>query len=145
MPRDVARRADGANTGGNLPLAIDEVEAFRLSDRHEIVREVAARRPLVRVRGELVLAALHDIAGLWKRGADFAARRTQGVAAGVVEVQMGIDDECNVLGAHAEVEQPVLERRGSALTAILDTVDVVELLVLLVPRAGIDEHGADLV
>src|SRR3954466_823166 len=126
MPRDVARRADGANTGGNLPLAIDEVEAFRLSDRREIVREGAARRPLVRVRGELVLAALHDIAGLWKRNADFAARRTEVFAAGVVEVQMGIDDERAVLGANPDVEQAVLECRRSALAAILDTVNVVE-------------------
>src|SRR4029079_4642400 len=57
---------------------------------------------------------------------------------------MRIDHQRDVLGTNSDVEEAVLEPGRPALAAILYAVDVVELLIFLVPRAGVDENRTDL-
>src|SRR6185437_919127 len=49
----------------------------------------------------------------------------------------------DVLRPDADLSQSVLEPGGAARTFVLDTIDVVELRVLLVPRPGVDQHWSD--
>ena len=58
--------------GDDLALAVDEIEPAGLGERHEVVREVARRGALVRVRRAVVLAALHDVARVRERTAPTA-------------------------------------------------------------------------
>src|SRR3954454_15833026 len=125
MPRRVAGRMERANAGQNLALTLYEVESGRFGDGNEVVREIAPRGALVGVSSKLVLAALNDVPRVRKRKANIAIRIANGVAAGVVEVEMGVDDECDVFRSYADVEKPVLEPCRSALPAILYSVDIV--------------------
>src|SRR5438067_1873713 len=122
MPGRVARCMDGADAGNDLAIALDEIEPVRLGERHEVVREVAAGCPLVRVRREPVLPPLDDVPRLRERWANAAVAVAHGVATGVVEVEVSIDDQCHVLGPEADVEEAVLECRRSALASVLDAV-----------------------
>src|SRR6185503_15655421 len=67
------------------------------------------------------------------------------VAAGVVEMQMRVDHERDVIRRYAELTQPVLQLRRTTRPRVLDAVDVVELVILLVPRAVVDQHEPRLV
>ena len=109
------------------------------------MREVARRRALVRVRRVFVLPLLHHVARLGKCRDDIALGIASGVSTGVIKVQMRIDHERDVRRLIAKLPQSVLQLRGVALAAILHAIDIVEFLVLLVPRAGIDEHQPALV
>ena len=94
-----------------------------------------------------MLSLLHDVARVRKRRAHRARRIDVRVAAGVIEVEVGIDDELHVRRAVPRGGDRVLEvRAGDALivqrAAVLQAVDLVELRALLVARAGVDENEA---
>src|SRR6476619_5746750 len=89
----VAGRRNAANSGDDLLVAVDEIDEPRLDQRNEVVREVAGRGALVGVRGILVFATLHHIASLGEGPLNRTVLGTSRVPAGVVEVQMAVDDE----------------------------------------------------
>src|SRR6266480_4032233 len=83
----VPRRGQAADTGERLRLAVDERER----DRLEVEREVARRRALIGVSGKLELSLLDDIAGLWETQGHVPRRITVGIAARVIEMEVGVD------------------------------------------------------
>src|SRR4029078_1674925 len=107
----MAGRWNAANAGDDLPVPFDEIDQPRLDQRNEVVREVACRRALVGVRGILVFAALHHIACVGEGPLDRTVRGTSRVPAGVVEVQMAVDDEGYVGRLETLRHEPVLEVR----------------------------------
>ena len=118
----------------------------RLAERLEVRREIARRRPLVRVRRPLILAALHHVPRVRKR-------RRDRDRPDVLVVLPPAWSKCRWLlitsttssGATPSCAQTVLETRRPRRAGVLDAVDVVEFRRFLVPRPGVDEHGADLV
>ena len=60
-------------------------------------------------------------------------------------MEVTVDHQRNVLRAHTDVEQAILQRRRSPYSAVLDAVNVIKLLIFLVSGAGIDQYRADLV
>src|SRR5436190_5898330 len=128
MVRRVAWRRDRTNARDDLALALDEVEPSGLLDRHKIVREITACRALVGMRRVLVLALLHHVSGVRKRRSKVSLRVARRVSAGMIEMQMTVDDEGDVVDPNAHLSQAVLESRRSRRSAIFDSVDVVELV-----------------
>src|SRR5438105_2994205 len=55
-------------------------------------------------------------------------------------MEMGVDYDRNLRGRHLQLLEPIVERGSLARPFVLQTVDVVELRVLLVARPGIDEN-----
>src|SRR5881409_1349576 len=55
---------------------------------------------------------------------------------------MGVDDASDIVGSVAELRQGVFEPGPAVRAFVLDTVDVDELVVLLVADAGVDEDQA---
>src|SRR2546426_9265504 len=90
--RHVSGRREAADAGQGLRLAVDERER----DRLEVGREVARRRALVGVARELQLAPLDDVASLWEAQSDATRRIAGGIAARVIEMQVGIDHPADV-------------------------------------------------
>ena len=59
----------------------------------------------------------------------------------MIEVQMRVDHESDVRRQHTDLAKRVFQlRRGAVGAAVLDTVDVVELLIFLVAGARVDQH-----
>ena len=106
VPGHVARGEPDRDPRQHLAVALQQPPAARRRDRLEVVRQVARPGALVGVAGELELAALHHVGGVGKGRAARARRgivlqlrdRMRGVAAGVVEVQVGVDDPAHVAG-----------------------------------------------
>src|SRR5690606_16525088 len=105
----VAGSRDDGDPRHYLALPLHQIEAPRLVDRDEVVREVRGGGALVRVRGEFVLAALHDVAGVGEREANATVRVTVGVPSPVIEVQVRVDDDRHILGAVPSRADPRLE------------------------------------
>ena len=105
----VAADADGAHAGRDLGVALDDVELPRLRHGQEVVLAVRRAAPLVGMGRVLPLAALDDVAGARERGHDAAALAAR-VAAGVVEVQVGVHDDVDVLRAQAAGPQAAEEQ-----------------------------------
>ena len=63
------------DAGQDLAVALEQPELPGLVHRLEVVREVARPGPLVGVRRELELAALHHVGGVGERQPDLARRR----------------------------------------------------------------------
>src|SRR6478609_6468320 len=88
MVRRVPGGRDSTNPGHDLTVTLDEIDESRLDERNKVVREIARRGALVRMRGVLVLAALHHVPRVRESRANRAVRRAKGIAAGVVEVKV---------------------------------------------------------
>jgi hypothetical protein len=88
--------------------------------------------------GELPLAQLDHVPDTRKRGFDRTVLPHNGIAAGVVEMQVGVDNQCYVGGLESGLADRVLQSGGVAL--VLDAIDVEELLLFLVAGPCIDEH-----
>ena len=134
--RHVARREPHRDPGQHLDVAFQQLPAARRRDGLEVGRQVARPGALVGVAGELELAALHDVGGVGKPGRSAGAGRPSGsgsarVAAGMVEVQVGVDHPAHIAGGtrRSRARPPAGSRLESR---VLDAVDVVELRVLLV-------------
>src|SRR6266571_3240911 len=134
--RDVSGRGESADARQDLRFSVDELER----NAREVVGEVAARGALVRVAREVELPLLHDVASLGKGEADLPRRVEPVIAAGVIEMQMGVDYPVNVVGAVPKLPERILQLRSSIAPHILDTVDVGELRVLLVADSGVNQH-----
>ena len=100
-----------------------------LADRHKVVGEVAPGRALVGVRRVVVLPRLHDVSRLGEGEPNGAIPIPVRVAAGVVEVEMGVDDDRHVLGPESRRVQAIFQRRAVVGAGVFDAVDVLELRV----------------
>src|SRR5205085_8393157 len=87
-------------------------------------------------------AALHDIRGVRKTELERSIWPVPGVAAGMVKMEMGVDHERDVARRDTDLSEPIFEQRLAVRALVLDAVYVLELCVLLVPRAGVDENGS---
>ena len=114
----------------------------RAVGRIEVVRQIARRGALVTAAREIQIARLDDIARPRERDLDVPARRAPGVPAGVVEMQMRIDDPPDVLRRVPEPGERIFQPRASVRARVLDAVDVPELLVLLVAESRVDQDQA---
>src|SRR6266550_1543737 len=132
----VSGRREAADAGKGLRLAVDEREW----DRLEVGREVARRRALVGVARELQLPPLDDVAGLWEAQSDATRRIAVGIAARVIEMQVGIDHPADVTGGMPELHERIFELGTPVLSFVHDRVDVLELLVFLVAEPRVHKH-----
>src|SRR5688572_4354099 len=152
VPRHVARRHPREDAREHLGVAVQHLELPGVGDGLEVGAEVARAGALVGLPGELEVAALDDVGRVRKGGAEDALVVADaggvavGVAARMVEVEMGIDDPLHVGGRVAGIVQRVeqLGRRtfAPAPRGILDAVDLAELRVVLGADGGIDEDQA---
>src|SRR5690348_7038280 len=104
MPGRMPRRVHRADPRDDLVLALDEIVSIRFGEGDEVVREIAAGRTLVRVGSELVLALLNDVFRINERWTEAAVRFEHQVAAGMIEVQVGVDDERDVFRTNAKIQ-----------------------------------------
>src|SRR5438067_784224 len=118
----------------DLDGLVDELELPGRLERREVVGEVRGPRALVRLEGIDPLEALEHVARTRERGHN-AVAIAPSVAARVVEVQMGVDDERDVVRP-----DPARRELVQQLWRPLDPVDVPLLVGELRARAGLDEH-----
>ncbi len=142
MEGRVARSRHHANALYYIALAQHQLELPRCLDRQIVAIEVAGRCALVRVQRVVVLAALDEVPRLRKRELELSIGVEPGVAAGVIKVEMRVDDDADVLRPHTGLTQSVLEQSLAFRALVLDAVDVLELLGFLVPRARIHQDQA---
>src|SRR5690606_9633820 len=126
--RRVAGRGDHAHALRHGGLAVHEAPQAGLRDRPVIVLEVARADALVAAPGEAQLLLLHHVARPRKRRPDASVGIPDGVAPGVVEVQVRVEDDVDVLRIVPRVADRVLE--AGRLALVLDAVDLAELRVL---------------
>src|SRR6059058_5477218 len=93
------------------------------------------------MRCVLILAALDNVGRIWEADFERAIRIQTGVATGVIEMKVGVDDENDVRRSHSELSQTVLEHRQAISALILDPINILELLIFLVAGSCIDEDG----
>src|SRR4029078_1584321 len=65
---------DATNPGHDLTVTLDEIDESGLDERNKVVREIARRGALIRMRGVLVLAALHHVSRVGKGRANRTVR-----------------------------------------------------------------------
>src|SRR5207253_2373738 len=108
-PPRVALHAIEANARKYFDGLIDELELARSLEGRVVVGQIAAAGSLVRCDRVLPLAALEYVARA-RKGRDDPTVVAVGVAAGVVEMQVRIDDKGDLVGPDAErlqlVQQP---------------------------------------
>src|SRR5712664_2696799 len=136
VKRDVTRCRDPANPPQDLRFAVDQLEGHAL----EVVGEITAGRALIGMLRELELTTLDDVTRLREGQADLPRWIAVGVAAGVVEMQVGIDDPAHVVRLVAQFAERVLQAGAAISAGVCDAVDVAKFLVFLVADAGVDEH-----
>src|SRR5882672_4653573 len=135
----VAGRRNDLDSLHDFPFARHELDFLGHFQRREISLEVARRGALVGMHCVVVLAPPHNVGRVRKADLERTVGSVAGVAAGVIEVEMGIDDDRDVRRLDAYFLEAILEQSRSVGALILEPVDVLELLVLLVARAGVDE------
>ena len=148
MEGHVTRRETHRDARQHVPVALEQPPPLGGGDRLEVVGEIARAGALVGVPGELELPLLHHVGGVGERGPHVAPRVVlqlgvqRGVAAGVIEVEVGVDHPAHVARQDARRRERVLELGRALEPLVLDTVDVEELGVLLVAEPGVDQHQA---
>src|SRR2546423_4914130 len=135
----VTRRRDDPDAFHDLLFTSDEFDFVRCFERRVVAIEVAGGCPLIGMRGVLVLPALDDVGRVWKADLDLAVRPQTGVAAGVIEVEVGVNDEDDVGRSDAYVRQAILQHRQMTAAFVLQSVNVLELLGLLIARSRVDK------
>src|SRR5438132_6315588 len=105
-----------------------------MRDRREVFAPVTRARALVRPRRIFVLAALHEVFGSRERRDDCSVL-ANGIAAGMIEMQVGVHDHVNVFGAKALHLQGIPQRRNP-----LYSEHLLELGILLIAQAGVDKN-----
>src|SRR5437870_13601955 len=83
------------DSGESLGVPFQVLPEIHVRDRRKVLFQIARPRPLVGTDGVFVLAALHEILGLWERGHDLAVLPVR-VAATMIEVQVRVDDHVDV-------------------------------------------------
>ena len=67
-------------------VAVEECPEARLTDRFEVLGQVARLDALVSATREVEFPSLHKVASTWKRGLDHTVLGPESVAAGVIKV-----------------------------------------------------------
>src|SRR5205814_3698769 len=106
----------------------------------EVALEVAGTGALVGVSRVLVLAALHDVSRIRETDLDFVALTRARVSTGVIEMKVSVDHHHDVGRTDANLRKAVLEHGQSAGAFVLQTVDALELGILLVAGSGVNEN-----
>ncbi len=130
----VARNADGGDAGDNFGVASKRVPLAGLLDGKEIFLEVAGAVAFAGTGGVSDFRGLDYIFGVWKSGNSFVVNEF-GVAAGVVEVEMGVDDDVDLIGADT-----VRRQVGDERVAFLNPIDVAQFGSPFRAVAGFDEN-----
>ena len=112
MAAGMAFRDDHRHAGQHLRIAVQKFPSLHMRDRREVLPPVAHARPFVRARRVLEFAALHKVFGPWKRRHHLIVL-ADGIAAGVIEMQMRVDDHMNVFGPKTPGLQGVAKRRDA--------------------------------
>src|ERR1700757_1997358 len=94
----VAGNGDGGDSRSNFGVAGERLPLSGLLQREEIFFEVAGAVTFGGIGGVGDFGGLHDVFGVGKSGNNFAVNESC-VAAGMVEVQMGVDDGVDLTGA----------------------------------------------
>src|SRR5438477_1928907 len=113
---------------------IDELELARNLEGRVVVRQIAAAGSLIRGDRILPLATLEHVARA-REGGDDPTVIAVGVPAGVVEVQVRVDDQRYLLGSHAEGLELIQQPRR-----ILDPEYLLLPIGQLRAGAGLDDH-----
>src|SRR5436190_3825794 len=148
MIRHVPRRRHAPDPGHDLRVTYDWYERHLL----EIMWQIARLRALVGVTREFELAFLDHVrrlreaqlrrtVGRWdgRTVRRLVGRLAIGIAAGVIEMEMGIDHPANVIGPVSELRERVFDLGRPVLPLIHDAVDVPKLVVLFVSQARVDQ------
>src|SRR5919108_906433 len=147
VKRHVARCRKAPDPGHGFRLPGHQRKGYRL----EVRRQVARRRALVGMTGELELAALHHVGSVWEGDSDLTPSTTSrtstilhnlpvGIPSGMIEMQVTVDHPAHVGRGVPQLRQGVLQTGAAFLPRVRDPIDVLELGVLLVAESGIDEH-----
>src|SRR5438477_1114355 len=113
---------------------IDELELARNLEGRVVVRQIAAAGSLIRGDRILPLATLEHVARA-REGGDDPTVIAVGIPAGVVEVQVRVDDQRYLLGSHAEGLELIQQPRR-----ILDPEYLLLPIGQLRAGAGLDDH-----
>ena len=137
MVGGVAGRGKQTHPSDDLHLAFYKLDLAGVFKGLEVLGEVGGAGALVGAGGDLPLALRDEVAGAGE-GGDRLAIGDQGVAAGVIEVEVCIDDDVHVLGPDAFAlqvteQRPALVRARNAGGAACLGAD-----------AGLHEHGLPL-
>src|SRR5260370_36745844 len=122
VKRDVTRCWDPANPAQDLRFAVDQLERHAL----EVVGEITTRRALIGVLREVELTTLDDVTRLREGQSDLPGWITVVVAAGVVEMEVGIDDPAHVVRRVPHLAERILQAAACVRACVLDAVAVAE-------------------
>ncbi len=128
MMRGVAACADHADARLDLAIVVEEVDHACRLERHEVVLEIAAAVPLVRMQRIVPLAAANHVAGAAEprpKAAGSAHHR----AAEVIEVEMRWQHDVDRVRRDAGLCERVIETARA-----VDAEDVGQLRIQLVRR-----------
>ena len=139
MERRVAGRRYHPHTLHDLLLPGNELDFVCRLDRRVVAVEVAGGRAFVRVCSVLVFAALDDVGRVRKTHFQLAVGTNSRISTGVIEVEMGVDHQHNVRWPDPHARQSIFQHCQASAAFVLETVDVLELLVLLVAGPCVDE------
>ena len=127
------------DTGRNLRIAFQQSHLSAVNQRIVVVGHVADAVALMLLMGVFHLALLHVIGGARETSAGLAVL-VIGVPAAVVEMQVGVDDDVDLVGRHAGLLKALQQAR-------LVIVNGAPLVAELAADAGVDQHivlaGAD--
>ena len=134
----VPGRLDHGDIGGDLGLAVDELDLARRLDRQQVLRQVGGACALVGVDRLFPLAALDVVARVGEGDGQVVAvsASLDGVPAGVVVVQVCVDHDVDIGGLDA-VAGEIVEQ----LAVIGFPTSTPSLLEVLVALASLDQHG----
>src|SRR5580658_9171197 len=115
--RVVAGDARDGNAGEDFLVAVDEMPQALLGDGREIFRKIAAAIAFGGLHGVFKFATLNDVLGAAEGGPKTIIDEAR-VASTVIEVEMGVDDEIDLIGG-----DPVLGESVDERVAVLNVVD----------------------
>src|SRR5438552_1407108 len=122
------------HAGNQFSFSVHKLPLVHMRDRRKVFAPVTRARALVRPRRLFVLAALHKVFGSRERR-DYCSVLPNRVAAGMIEVQMCVDDHVNVFGLKALHLQGIPKRRNP-----LHGEYLLKLRVLFIAQTGIDKN-----
>jgi hypothetical protein len=119
--RVVARNTHNGNSGNNLYIAINEPPLASFANRNKSVRELARAVALRRIHGVFEFRALHNVFCVRKCW-HIAAVNNASISAGVIKVQVGVDDHIDFLASDANARERIPQR-----ITFLDAINIPQL------------------
>src|SRR5208283_6105708 len=113
----VTGNASHGDAGEDFRIAIDEVPEPFLGNGSEIFGEIAGTIAFGGIHGVFEFTTLDDVTGATKRGKDTVFYHA-GIAATMIEVEMGVDDQIDLIGLDAGLCERV--QKGIAVLNVVD-------------------------